>query len=117
MWILAVLMITACTAAGNVLLKVGVMRPGLSDTWPVSMVNMYTCLGTLSFGMAFLGYATLLQRMPLNLAQAIFSIQFVAVIISSAVFLGESIGTMRWLGIGLILVGISVVSATAAGKI
>ena len=31
-----------------------------------------------SFGLAFVSYATLLQRIPLNVAQAIFSIQFVA---------------------------------------
>jgi len=117
MWILGVLAITTCTAAGNVLLKLGVMRPGISDLWPLSMVNLYSFLGTFSFGVAFLGYATLLRRMPLNLAQAIFSIQFVAVIISSALILGESISAARWLGIGLILIGISIVSVTASGEV
>jgi drug/metabolite transporter (DMT)-like permease len=55
--------------------------------------------------------------MPLNVAQAILSIQFVAVIVSSATILGEPVGVVRWLGIGLILVGILVVSFTAGSEV
>ena len=116
MSILVVLLITSFTVVGNLLLKVGVSKPGLVDTWPMTLINMYTLLGTVSFGFAFIGYATLLQRIPLNLAQAIFSFQFIAVIVSSAVVLGEPVGTQRWLGIGIIFVGIMIVSFTATNK-
>ena len=114
MTFLVVLLITSFTVAGNLFLKVGAGRPGISETWPVSLINLHTMIGTFSFGLAFIGYATLLQRLPLNVAQAMFSIQFVAVIVSSAFILGEPIGPMRWLGMALILGGIVVVSTTAA---
>lgn len=117
MSILVVLLITSLTVVGNLFLKVGVMKPGLADTWPMTLINMYTLFGTVSFGFAFVGYATLLQRIPLNLAQALFSLQFVAVVVSSAVVLGEPVGTQRWLGIGVIFVGIMIVSFTATNKI
>lgn len=114
MSILAVLIITSFTVIGNLLLKVGAIRPGVSDTWPISLINGYTIAATASFGLAFVGYATLLQRLPLNVAQAIFSIQFVAVIVSSAVVLGEPISPTRWIGMSMILGGILLVSMTAA---
>jgi drug/metabolite transporter (DMT)-like permease len=117
MSILVVFLITSFTVVGNLFLKVGVLKPGLADTWPLTLINMYTLFGTVSFGLAFLGYATLLQRIPLNLAQAIFSFQFVAVIVSSAVVLGEPVGAMRWLGICIIFVGILVVNFTATIKL
>jgi drug/metabolite transporter (DMT)-like permease len=117
MSILSVVLITLFTVTGNLLLKIGVLKPGISEFWPISLINVHTMLGTASFGLAFIGYATLLQRIPLNVAQAIFSIQFVAVIVSSATILGEPVGVVRWLGIGFILVGILVVTFTAASEI
>ena len=111
-----IILIISSTVAGNLFLKVGVMKPGLADTWPMTLINMYTIFGLVSFGVAFLGYATLLQRIPLNLAQTVFSFQFVAVIVSSAFILGEPVGNIRWLGIGIIFVGILIVSFTATGK-
>ncbi len=117
MSILFIILITSFTAADNLLLKAGVLKPGISESWLISLFSVHTMLGTASFGLAFIGYATLLQRIPLNVAQAIFSIQFVAVIVSSATILGEPVGVVRWLGIGVILAGILVVSFTAASEI
>jgi uncharacterized membrane protein len=47
---------------------------------------------------------------PLNVAQSYAAAQFVAVILASAILLGESIIVMRWLGIILITAGILVVA-------
>jgi drug/metabolite transporter (DMT)-like permease len=44
--------------------------------------------------------------MPLNVAQSFAALQFVAVILASAWFLGEPISGVRWLGIALIIAGI-----------
>lgn len=117
MSILAVVLIAPFTVMGNLLIKLDVMKPGISEIWPTSRINLHTMLGTASFGLALIGYATLLQRIPLNVAKAIFPIQFVAMIVSSTTILGEPVGVVRWLGIGLISVGISVVSFTAESAV
>jgi drug/metabolite transporter (DMT)-like permease len=51
-----------------------------------------------------------LKRTSLNLAQSIFALQFVLVIIAANVILGEAIGPQRWVGIGLIAAGLFVIS-------
>lgn len=108
--ILIVLIITSFTVAGNLLLKLGMSESSETSVWPMTLINKYSVLGLISFGLAFVGYATVLQKIPLNLAQAMFSFQFIAVIISSSLILGEPIGAVRWLGMAIILVGILIVS-------
>ena len=70
-----------CTVFANLLLKQGAMRPGVGVFWPLSLVNGHVVLGAVLFVFAFLLYLMVLRRMPLNVAQAIFSLQFVLVIV------------------------------------
>ena len=62
--------------------------------------------------MAFLFYAMILKRMPLNLAQAILSMQYVLVILAANVLLHEPIGTARWTGIAIVAIGLIVIGAS-----
>lgn len=100
------------TVIGNLVLKTGASRQGFGTTWPLSAVNAHIVLAAVAFGLAFLFYAILLRRLPLSLAQAIMSVQFVLVILAANLVLNESIGAMRWLGIGLMAVGLLIVSAS-----
>jgi drug/metabolite transporter (DMT)-like permease len=50
--------------------------------------------------------------MPLNLAQSLASVQFVAIILASALVLAEPIPLPRLIGIVLILAGVVVASST-----
>jgi drug/metabolite transporter (DMT)-like permease len=102
----------SCTVVGNLLLKTGVANRGVSSVWPFSLLNLQTSLGALSFCFAMIFYMMVLQRTALNLAQSIFALQFVLVIIAANVILGEPIGPQRWIGIGLIAVGLFVISLT-----
>jgi drug/metabolite transporter (DMT)-like permease len=95
------------------MLKTGVSRPGLGAEWPLSLINPHTLVGLVAFGLAVTGYAGLLRQLPLNVAQSVFSLQFVAVIVASAAILGEPISPTRWLGIALIVAGILVVAWTS----
>jgi drug/metabolite transporter (DMT)-like permease len=104
----------SCTVTGNLLLKTGVQHPGLSTIWPLSLLNGRTLLGALSFCFAMVFYMMVLKRTTLNLAQSIFALQFVLVIIAANVILDEPIGMQRWLGIGLIAIGLFVVSLTTS---
>lgn len=102
----------SCTVIGNLLLKTGVEHPGVAAMWPFSLFNLRTVMGALAFCFAMVFYMMVLKRMTLNLAQSIFALQFVFVIIAANVILDEPIGLQRWLGIGLIAVGLFVVSLT-----
>ena len=104
----------SCTVVGNLLLKTGVQQQGISTVWPLSLLNMRTFLGAVTFCFAMIFYMMVLKRTALNLAQSIFALQFVLVIIAANVVLHEAIGTQRWLGIGLIAAGLFVISLTPA---
>ena len=102
----------SCTVVGNLLLKTGVQQQGISTVWPLSLLNMRTFLGAVTFCFAMIFYMMVLKRTALNLAQSIFAMQFVLVIIAANVVLHETIGMQRWLGIGLIATGLFVISLT-----
>jgi len=101
-----------CTVIGNLLLKTGVQQPGVSTIWPLSLLNMRTAIGAITFCFAMVFYMMVLKRTALNLAQSIFALQFVLVIIAANVILHEPIGMQRWMGIGLIAAGLFVISLT-----
>ena len=102
----------SCTVVGNLLLKTGVQQQGISAVWPLSLLNMRTFLGAITFSFAMIFYMMVLKRTALNLAQSIFALQFVLVIIAANVVLHEQIGMQRWMGIGLIAAGLFVISLT-----
>ena len=103
----------SCTVVGNLLLKTGVQHPGIATIWPLNLLNARTLMGALSFCLAMVFYMMVLKRTTLNLAQSIFALQFVLVIIAANVILNEPIGMQRWLGIGLIAAGLFVISLTS----
>lgn len=107
----------SCTVFGNLMLKTGVQQPGISDIWPLSLLNSRTVLGAVSFCFAMVFYMMVLKRTTLNLAQSIFALQFVLVIIAANVILNEPIGMQRWLGISLIAAGLFVISLTSPSSL
>ena len=109
-----VLAAMACTVLGNLLLKTGVQHPGIATVWPLTLLNTRTALGAISFCFAMLFYMMVLKRTALNLAQSIFALQFVLVILAAYLVLNEPIGPQRWLGIGLIAAGLFVIAMSPA---
>jgi drug/metabolite transporter (DMT)-like permease len=104
------------TVLANLALKVGVGRRGDFVIWPLNLINAHVALGAASFAFAFLFYALVLRRLPLSFAQAIFSLQFVLVILAANLLLHESIGGARWVGIALMAAGLLVVSLSPGSK-
>lgn len=91
------------------MLKLASQDKGIAAIWPLSVINGRVVIAAGAFAMAFLFYAMILRRLPLSLAQAILSIQFVLVILAANVLLGEPVGSVRWLGIALMAVGLVVI--------
>ncbi len=69
-----------------------------------------TLIGAGLFASGLVFYAWALKHLPLHMAQAVGSLQFVAVMLAAALFFGEAIILQKWLGIALILVGIVLVT-------
>lgn len=109
---LLILASMSCTIIGNLLLKTGVAEPGISSSWPLSLLNLKTALGAAIFCFAMVFYMMVLKTTALNLAQSIFSTQFVLVIIAANIILGESISLHRWAGIVLIAIGLLVIASS-----
>lgn len=103
----------ACTVLANLALKVGAERRA---EWPFTFLNTHVAVGAGAFALAFVFYALLLRRLPLSLAQAVFSVQFLLVILAANLVLHESIGGVRWMGIALMAVGLLVVSLSPDPK-
>ena len=99
-----------CTVLANLSLKIGARRTSDFIGWSFSGVNIHVALGAALFALAFLFYALVLRRLPLSVAQTIFSVQFVLVILAANLVLHEGIGGMRWAGIALMALGLLVVS-------
>ena len=109
--VLAFVLMVLCTVAANLLLKLGAMVP-LEQRMLFGLFDWRTLLGFVFFGGSLMVYTWLLGRMPLNLAQSLASVQFVAIILASALVLAEPIPLPRLIGIVLIVAGILVASST-----
>ena len=97
------------TVTANLSLKLAAQSGGIGTVWPLSILNMRVLVAAGAFAMAFIFYTMLLRRLPLSLAQAVISIQFILVILAANVLLSEPIGTVRWIGIGLMAIGLLII--------
>ena len=78
-------------------------------------LNLYLFAGILSYGISTFLYIFILGKLNLSVAYpVIIGLTILATTISAAFFLGERVAIMHWLGLGLMLCGIS---AIAFGKI
>ncbi len=116
--ILLVFLTLSFNVAGNILLKMGVNRMAESNAVGTSVyylghLNAQLIMGAGAFATGLLLYIVVLSKIPLNLAQTVFSLQFVTVIIMANLLLAEPISPLRWLGIGIIFVGLIVVALSA----
>ena len=112
--LLLILASASCTVSANLVLKLGAGGSGIGSVWPLTVVNGRVVLAAFTFAMAFVFYTMILRRLPLSLAQAILSMQFVLVILAANVLLDEPVGTVRWIGIALMAAGLVVIGISPA---
>ena len=96
----------------NLMLKLGANAPA-SDRIVFGMLSWKSVAGLAFFGCGGLLYAVLLRWIPLNVAQSFTAAQFIGVVAAASLMLNEPISPVRWVGIGLIGVGILLVGVTA----
>ena len=97
------------SVSANLILKAGAQNSGIGSIWPFTLVNLQVLCAAGAFAMTFLFYTMLLKRIPLSMAQALISTQFVFVIFAGNLLFREEIGPGRWVGIGLIAVGLTII--------
>jgi drug/metabolite transporter (DMT)-like permease len=102
---LALALVILGNAAGNILLKIGA-NAAKSNNLLFGVLPWQTFAGIACFGLGVLIYSWALGQFELHAAQIVISLQYVVVIGLAAFFLGETISTQTWLGIGFIAVGL-----------
>ncbi len=100
--------------SANLLVKVGAVKANETSNGWLDFFNNYLISGIIFFGLSFITMIFLLKRLPLNLAQAYLSLQYVAVTLAAYFILKESISKTAWLGILLIAGGVIIVGKTVA---
>ena len=73
----------------------------------------YLWAGVALVALVFVSWAIVLSKVDLSVAMPLTSISYVFVAFAALFFLHEHISVLRWCGIGLILAGVAVVSATS----
>jgi len=108
---LVVLVLVAFAVMGNLLFKIGA---GRIDTVNLltSAANWQLGAGLCAFGVAAACYILILRFIPLNVAQAFMALQFAATVSAAWLVLGETISTVRLMGLATILLGVAIVSFT-----
>ncbi len=102
---------TVCTITGQTLMKRGVDRAEVLSAGSV-LGSPHILLGVLCYGSGFLLWLKVLRLLPLSVAYPASSVSFIAVVMTSAVFLGERVTAFKLIGVlcigvGVVLIGLS----------
>ena len=111
--LLAVSILFNC--ASLVLLKRGALLSGdffsninKLNSWIHLLVNGYVLLSILFFAISAITWIITLTKLDLSLAYPAVSTSYIIIAIASYYFFQEAIPLQRWLGIGIIVVGVIV---------
>ncbi|MEW6095836.1 MAG: multidrug resistance protein [bacterium] len=111
---LAVLICISLGVGGQLLLKTGVMHSATADSLLANYLNMLTNPGVILGGMCYLSssflWLLLLQRRHLSYLYPMISLGYVLVVIASCFLFHEMVLPIRWIGVGIICIGVTLVS-------
>ena len=106
-----VLLSVALNATGQILFKAA--RSAQPDASLLSLfLQLETWVGLIIYGLSAVCWLWVLSRAQLSFAYPILSLSFPIVVGLSAIFFAESISPMRWAGVGVIVVGVSLLART-----
>lgn len=107
--------------SGQLCLKAGMDKVGSLTTGSAGAV-LQTAFQVLTTPLVFLGLAfyamgavfwlLVLSKLDLSLAYPMLALTYVLIPLAAQFFLGEQVPALRWLGVGIIFVGVAVVSQT-----
>ena len=105
--------------AAEIFLKVGARdTAAVTQSWNwtgiTGLLSPWTWLGIVFTILSLVSWLYVLRHVPLSVAFPLSNVVHVLVPLASWIFLGELIGTTRWWGITLVLVGLIVVAKPVA---
>jgi len=108
-----VLLSIAMGVTGQFLLKVGASTPVHSfGDLVANLLRPSTVAALALYGGATCLWITALSRAPLSYVYPLLGLNFVIVVIVSAILLHEQVSMYRWLGVGLVAIGFIVVATS-----
>jgi len=111
---LAVLICISLGVGGQLLLKIGVMHSGNVESLLADYIKMLSHPGVILGGICYLSssflWLLLLQRRHLSYIYPMVSLGYVLVVIASCFLFHEAVLPMRWVGVGIICIGVTLVS-------
>jgi drug/metabolite transporter (DMT)-like permease len=107
--------------AGVLLAPVKYIRPAQRacgragrDTWPDTLLKMatqgYFALGIACYGLSVFVWILGLSRVPVSVAYPLLSVGYVVNAVAAYFLFGETVSLTRWLGIGFIVIGVTLVA-------
>ena len=108
---LVLLLSVALNATGQVLFKAA--REGYPDATLITVFyHPETWLGFILYGLSAICWLWVLSRAQLSFAYPVLALSFPIVVGLSALFFGEYITTLRWMGVAVIVLGVSLLAKT-----
>jgi len=102
--------------ASELLMKVGAdqHRATIGVFGTAALASGFTWLGIICYLLSFASWLTVLRQMPLGIAYALINVVHVLIPLGCWIFLGEIIPPQRWCGIGLVVLGLLLVTRATA---
>lgn len=117
-WLIALSISTG--VAGQTAIKLGVSQPqagesasGLLAVLQMILGSPWVLMGLTLYGVGAVAWIAVLSRLDLSLAYPLLALNFVLITLTSKVFLGETVPTLRWVGMFVICIGIIIVARSA----
>ena len=114
-WLLLVVGV-GMSAAGGFFLKVGAVQiqyaGGAVEIVRQVAFNWKIILGVLMYLIPVMIWIFLLKKVELSFLQPMFAMVYVVTPILATLFLNENVSIARWTGIGVIIVGVTIVANT-----
>ena len=118
-----VLVLIACVlgGAGHVLLAKGMKTIGDMSEAPSgrlggmvgrTLTNPWVLFGVFLQALFFAMYLVLISRADVSMILPLTAIDYIVVVFLAQMLLGESVTSMRWIGVALIVIGTTLVSRT-----
>ena len=109
----------AATAGGQLLIKKGMMTAGAAPTERGELIlfflkllflNPYIFSGLALAVLSTVSWMYTVSKLSLSFAYPFYSAAFPLVLLFSALLFGEQVSTIRWVGMGIIMIGLVFVS-------
>ncbi len=119
--LLLVLTSSLLGVSGQILLKMGMDRlgtlelsglPALAQTVAQVFTTPVVLLGFGCYGVSSIVWLVVLSRLDVSLAYPLLALNFILVPLFAWLILGEQVPSLRWVGVGIVVVGVTIISRT-----